>query len=639
MLKRSILFALALSPLLAHGLRAADCSENTAVQAMERAVKADSKNANNNFNLATAYYNNQCYDQAIDAFEHTLKLVKGEGASDKDLRFDALSTLGGLYFQARQDPGTAVKYFKQALELRPSDKFCLNGISMALVKDGKVEEGMGYLKKALLADPGNVQAHYRMAILLNQKLEGSKPVDEKLRGEVIKAFEDAARLAEKQEKSDEINNIRVTSYTRLGELYRDTQQSDLAVAALTKAIKLAPDDFNSRFILGQMYYNQKKYSDMIEQYKKAVEIDPKQKLARFNLGVAYINQEQFAEAFDQFKAITEIDPSDSEALALMGQTLERAVDQLLAQGTGKFTAENYVDAKVDFARVLELDPKNKTAHEYLDKTQTAIDKNFSTEMAKAKKALKAKKAEDAAEALEKALAMKPDDEEAKTLHSKTNFNIGKLVDRYLHKGDADFKRGDYEGAEREWKHAESFTKGKEKARVKLAKLAKLTTTEVAKAMKKAKAAEKSKNLVGMRNAYRAILAVSPGNVDAKNGLTKVNSQISDKVKKSVDKGRSLFEGGDKKGARTQFEAALKLDPTNSDANDYITRITGSQSNAKVNSERVKQLYYQGVDLYVNNKIKEAIKTWEELLALDPNHQDAAKNIQRAKAKLKALENL
>jgi tetratricopeptide (TPR) repeat protein len=383
----------------------------------------------------------------------------------------------------------------------------------------------------------------------------------------------------------------------------------------------------------------KNYAAMLEQYKKAVEIDPKQKLSRFNLGVAYINQELYAEAFDQFKAITEIDPNDSESLVLMGQTLERAVDQLLGQGTGKFTAESYVDAKADFSRVLELDPKNKTAKEYLAKTETAIDKNFAAEMAKAKKALKAKKAEDAAEALEKALAMKPDDEEAKTLHSKTGADTSKLVSRYLSKGEAAFKRGDYEGAEREWKHAESFTKGKEKAKVKLAKLAKLTTTELAKALKKAKAAEKSKNLVAQRNAYRTALAVAPSNADAKNGLTRVNGQISDKVKKSVDKGRGLFESGDKKGARSQFEAALKLDPTNADANDYITRITGSQSNAKVNAERVKQLYYQGVDLYVNNKINEAIKTWKDLLVLDPNHQDAAKNIQRAQAKLKALANL
>jgi tetratricopeptide (TPR) repeat protein len=359
--------------------------------------------------------------------------------------------------------------------------------------------------------------------------------------------------------------------------------------------------------------------------------------------VAYINQEQFAESYEQFKACTEIDPNDAEALARMAETLERALDQLLAQGTSKFTAENYVDAKADFARVMELDPKNKTASEYLAKTEKEIDKSFASEMARGKAAQKAKKNEDAAEAYEKALALKPDNEEAKTLRGKVKADIGKLVARYLKAGDAAFKRGDYEGAERSWKKAEGFRQGKKSAGTKLAKLTKLTTTELSKALKKAKAAEKissvDKRLVAMRNAYRAALAVAPSNAEAKNGLTSVNTKILDRVKKDVDKGRSLFESGDKKSAKSQFEAALKLDPNNADANDYVTRITGSQSNAKVNAERVKQLYYQGVDLYVNNKIKEAIKTWKELLALDPNHQDAAKNIQRAEAKLKALANL
>jgi tetratricopeptide (TPR) repeat protein len=617
-------------------LHADGCDDDTAVQAMSRAVKADPKNANNNYNLASAYYNKQCYDQAIDAFERTLKLVKGDSDSEQSLRFEVESTLGGLYFQGRQDPGTAIKYFKQALELKPNDSFSLNGLSMALVKAGKTDEALTYLRKMLATDKSNYEAQYRYAIILNDKLEATKQPTEKQRGEVIDAFEKAAHAAEGKKGTEE---MLVSSYARLGELYRDTQQSEKAVSVLNKAIQLVPDDFNSHFILGQMYYNLKNYSAMMEQYQKAVEIDPKQKLARFNLGVAYINQEQYAEAYDQFKAITDIDPGDSESLALMGQTLEKAIDQLLAQGTSDFTAENYVDAKASFEHVLALDPKNKTAGDYLAKTNVEIDKKFDEAMAKAKSSLKAHHNEDAALALEQALTLKPDDKDAQAMQGNTKANIGKLVKRYLDAGDKAFKHEDYDTAEKEWTKAKSFKQGKEKAGIKLAKLAKLTTGQLAKAMKKARAAERDKNLVSMRNAYRAALAVAPNDAEAKNGLTRVNTMISDKVKKSGDKGHKLFDQGDKKGAKTQFEAVLKLDPTNADANDYIQRLTGSQSNAKANAEKVKQLYYQGVDLYVNNKIKDAIKVWQQLLVLDPNHEDARKNIARAQAKLKALENL
>jgi tetratricopeptide (TPR) repeat protein len=627
-----LVLALAAAP----AVHAADCSEDTAVQAMERAVKADPKNPTNNYNLASAYYNKRCSDQAIDAFERTLKLVKGDNDDAKSMRFECLSSLGGLYF-SKGDAGEASKYFKQALDLRPSDKYSLNGISMALAKEGKREESLQYLKKTLLADPRSVEAHYRLAIMLNEDLEKQgKTPDEKLRTEVIEAFEKTGRLAEGSRGTEE---MRVVCYTRLGELYRDSSQSEKAVSVLTKAIELAPKDFNSRFILGQMYYNVKNYAAMIEQYKAAVEIDPDQKLARFNLGVAYINQELYSDAFGQFKAIADKDPSDSEALALMGQTLDRAIDQTLAAGTGKFTAEQYAGAKADFEQVLSMDPKNKTAGEYLAKTDKEIEKLFGQHMAQAKKFLKAKKSEDAAEALEKALALKPDDEDAKALRSQTKANIGKLVARYIAAGEKAYKRQDFEAAETEWTKAAVFSEGKKKAGALLAKLRARTTTALSGSLKTAKAALKAKELVKARNAFRAALAADGRNAEAKNGLTQVNTLISDKVKKSVDKGRELFDGGDKKGAKGQFEAALKLDPTNADANSYIQRMTGSESNAKVSAERVKQLYYQGVDLYVNNKIKEAISTWKELLKLDPGHQDAQKNISRAESKLRALANL
>ncbi len=51
----------------------------------------------------------------------------------------------------------------------------------------------------------------------------------------------------------------------------------------------------------------------------------------------------------------------------------------------------------------------------------------------------------------------------------------------------------------------------------------------------------------------------------------------------------------------------------------------------------RELYYKGVDAYVQNRVAEAIGYWEELLARDPQFLDAKKNILRAKAKLRAIQ--
>gem|GEM_PF-4556726 len=641
--RRSLAAALAFLLVPVGALSASDCGDDPAVQAMEKAVKADSHNAINSYNLAVAYYQKQCFDPAIDAFERTLKMLKGGGQSQDDMRADCEGILGALYYQVRQDNDNAIKHFKACLALRPGDKDSLNGISMAYNKAGKPDQATAYLQQAITADPHNLEARFRMATILNDKLEASgKKAAPALRGQVQSAFEQTVRIGDPDhdsKPSDDVKGILVPSYTRLGELYRDAGQSQKAVDALSRAIALAPDDFNSRFILGQVYFNQKDYAAMITQYQKAVDIDPKQEKARFNLGVAYINQEQFYEAWQQFKAISELDPSDSEALGLMGQELENAVNQKLTLGTARFTAEDYPAAKDAFGAVLSMDPKNKQAKEYLDKVDEQMNKGYQTYLTAAKSAIKAHKKEEAVEALEKALALKPDDPEATSMKNAIHADISKLVKSYLAKGENAFKNKDYDNAESYWTKAQGFNAGKAKATANLARLHKLTGAQIGAALKAARLALKNKSYGKARKNFEAALAVDKENAEANNGLAQVNTIISDKTKLHMAKGHKAMDDGDKSTAMAEFNAVVKLDPNNADANSMIRKLTGSESTAKKDLDKAKTLYYQGVDFYVNNKIKEAVNTWKEVLKIDPDNTDAQKNILRAEAKLKALANL
>lgn len=625
---------------------AADCGDDPAVQAMERAVKADARNATNNYNLAVAYYQKQCYDPAIDAFERTIKLLKGDNQSQQDMKADCYSILGALYFQVRGDADVSIKDFKLALQIKPDDKDSLNGLSLALIKAGKTDEAEQFLRQTIAADPANVPARYRLAVLLNDRLEGAKKSQAALlRPKVQAAFEQTVKAGDPdpgESPKDEYKDFLALSYTRLGELYRDQDLDRKAEAALTRAVKLAPEDINCRIILGQVYFKLKDYAAMIAQYQKAVELDPKQTVARFNLGVAYSSQELHFEAWQQFKAVTDLEPSNSEALAMVSQELDGAIGQKLALGTAKYTAEEFADAKQAFDDVLTMDPKNKQAAQYLAMVNTQVDKGYATYMKQARAALKAKKQEDAAEAVEKALSLRPDDADALALKEQTHANISKLVKRYLGDGDAAYRTKDYDGAVKAWTRALDFREGKAKAEADLAKLHAMTDSQVSGQLRQAKAALKAKDYAKARAAFRQALAVDRENGEAKNGLTQVNTLIADRVKDRVGKGKKAMAEGDKVGAKALLDSALKLDPDNAEANSMVKKMTGTESNAKLNADNAKALYYKGVDQYVNNKIKEAISTWQEVLAKAPDSEvagDAAKNIARAQTKLKALANL
>jgi cytochrome c-type biogenesis protein CcmH/NrfG len=68
-------------------------------------------------------------------------------------------------------------------------------------------------------------------------------------------------------------------------------------------------------------------------------------------------------------------------------------------------------------------------------------------------------------------------------------------------------------------------------------------------------------------------------------------------------------------------------------------LTGQQSVQKADAEKVKALYYEGVNLYINGKIHEAIAKWQECLKHDPGNVNAQNNIKKAQVKLQSIEKL
>ena len=59
----------------------------------------------------------------------------------------------------------------------------------------------------------------------------------------------------------------------------------------------------------------------------------------------------------------------------------------------------------------------------------------------------------------------------------------------------------------------------------------------------------------------------------------------------------------------------------------------------LDAQKIKSMYYEGVDKYVNGEVDSAIKIWKQVLTMEPNHVEARKNIKRAEEKLQAIKSL
>ncbi len=618
-------------------LRGDDCIDDPTISPYLKAVKTDPKNLDHQYNLAIAFYKkaDTCVEPAIDAFERFVKI--GDGKAEPKSLSDAYSVLGILNYQYKKDNSAAAKWFEKALKISPKDKDSLYGAALAYSSAGDNEKATEYFKMTVAADPKNVNAYYNLAIAMNQSYDEKSATPDQ-RKELTKVFEGAIKASEGNKKENK--DVLIVLYNRVSELYDKAGDVLKAIETLKKAVTLAPEDFNAHSLLGIMYHRDKNYLKMVEEYEKAIAISPDQELARFNLGVAYINQEDFAKSYDQFKYITDkINPSCSECLALQGQTLERAIQEQLNKGTTAFTSEDYLLAKNAFEKVLALNGSNKEAQRYLEESTKKIDSEFNKFLREAKALEKKNKRIDAAAAIDRALALKPGDEEAKKIQGKIGADISQLGKIYQLAGDKAAKTGDYETARNEYLKLQRIPRFKDSAAKKLAQLDLKFKKNLDEAVNEGDGYFKKGDLAKARNSYKRAMAINANDKRASGGLVKTNTQITEQKKKLVARGEDEFGAGKKQDARKTFEKVLALDPNDDKANDFIKRITGTESSAKVNADQVKQLYYKGVDFYVNNQINKAISAWEELLKVDPNHLDAKRNIERARSKLRALEKL
>jgi tetratricopeptide (TPR) repeat protein len=114
------------------------------------------------------------------------------------------------------------------------------------------------------------------------------------------------------------------------------------------------------------------------------------------------------------------------------------------------------------------------------------------------------------------------------------------------------------------------------------------------------------------------LGSNPGNKD---GLT---------VKKQAlyGQGKALFAGQKWDDSYRTFTQLVRLEPDYQDSAAMVKQ---------ARDRSIDQHYREGVRLYREEKPAEAITEWKAVLAMDPQHANARRNIDQAEKLLKALE--
>jgi tetratricopeptide (TPR) repeat protein len=138
--------------------------------------------------------------------------------------------------------------------------------------------------------------------------------------------------------------------------------------------------------------------------------------------------------------------------------------------------------------------------------------------------------------------------------------------------------------------------------------------------------------------YGEVLKYDEKNLKALNGITKIKSNMEDQKQQYLAMAKQNKSANQTKSLN-YYKKAIELDPNSEEANKGIQQITGSESSVAVNEQKIKSMYYDGVNKYVNGEVDAAIKIWKQVLVIDPAHVEARKNIKRAEEKLRAIKSL
>ena len=223
----------------------------------------------------------------------------------------AVAVLAALITCAR----TQTTYWRDSESLWTHTLACTSGNSVAHSKlghalhdQGRLDEAVAQLEKALEINPGDAEFHYNLGNAFLQQ------------GHVEEAI---ARY----QKALEINPDYAEAHNNLGDAFRQQGRMEEAIAHYQRALEIKPDYAEVHNNLGVVLAQRGRKEEAISHYQKALAIKPDYTEAHYNLGNAFLKQGQVAEAISHYQKALAIKPDYIEVqnnLALVLATCPQA---------------------------------------------------------------------------------------------------------------------------------------------------------------------------------------------------------------------------------------------------------------------------------------------------------------------------
>ncbi len=217
-------------------------------------IKPDNEEIHNNLGLALAEQGRT--DEAISHYLEALHLRPDFGQAHNNL---------GVVLMEKGRTEEAVSHYKEALRINPDTfKAHYNLGDALIVQKGVTPEALHHYNEALRLEPESVEAHNSLGIALIRMGKVAEGID---------ILQEALRI-----EADSVD-----THANLGAALLKLGKTDQAVVYLRKALQIKPDIPEVHTNLGIILADKGKYAEAVAHFRKALKADPDNADAQRNL--------------------------------------------------------------------------------------------------------------------------------------------------------------------------------------------------------------------------------------------------------------------------------------------------------------------------------------------------------------------
>jgi tetratricopeptide (TPR) repeat protein len=617
-----------------------DKMNNEALIEFKKLIELAPENENANYFLGHLYYHMADYNKALEF----IGMIHTPRSSQILENLPPLLQNIAIELQRREDWEEAGKALRQAIDLRRSDPNLHFMLGYNHMKMGNYKPAYKEMKEVLLLSPEHSKANLALAVVTEELIDQSIKQGEYYlsRGnyaDALKEFNyllqidpqnqiafEGKRMAEEGLeasilKAEEERKEKVARMLSEAERLLNEEKPREALIAFRSAIKLDPE-----------------HTEGLRGLEATEELLEERKNAHTLRGDQYIELENLYMALKEYKEALFYDPDDTRMQAKLKSTennLASIVTPLLKEAKAYEKKGKLKESVATYNEVLVYDLENQVALDGRARTTKALEKEFQTYLSEGRKYSRQGDYLKAINNLNRAKELKPDDFTLREEIKNVSARVKKSVARKLKNAEIALKKERYSEAVTLYEEILSVDKRNQDALGGLKNAKDLRADEINRKTSLAKEAFNKGKYYRAYKLYGEVLAMNKGDKKAKKMMTDARKRLDKTTEPLIKKAVSAYNKGKINGAILDFKRVLNIDPTNQLAKRYLGKIDKTKARKAIEKE-VERHYLSGIELYTDGKYLDAIKRWETVLELDPQHQKARLNIEKAKRKLEGV---